>query len=721
MVGPRLSYWLGALVVVVCWLWPASATVDVGAYDAPWVSDTYNVQSDDTTTFRWTYPTGQLHLFALGGGQYQLRATLRTTDKAAVALFVDDVPVTTWQVTNQWAPYTATLNMPMQWDGTAVVSLRCGTDTFDGDRPACVAIDRISWHAFSWVWPPIWPTLLIVMVLSIGIWIPFKPWQWGLAIASGAMVVILGREFVGMATPYMGVLVGATSVIILARRRPHPGWHIAQMSAAMLILVTIRHALYGNVGLMLEDEGFVWYGSQRMLLGELPMRDFFGYDIPRFVWNAIVMRVLNRTDIGALRIALTLCEWLILTLLGTWALLVRLPWRSWLFVVLVAMVVTWLSPRHKLYDHVVIWMLVIAGERWMQQPSMRRAWWLGVMIGVLAMIGRNHGLYGVCAGAMLIGAVWTYTQAWRQRLAYVLWCAAGGIVGFLPMLIVLAVAPGFADAYLRELIIMVSRRDLNLPVPIPWPWHADSAMLMLKRIWYSYPLMLYVATTLWIGYQRWKTGHFPPAWLAPLAVGIPYLHVWTSRADLGHLAQSIAPALLLTILWLRVLAPYWRAGMAGLVCAWSLWASLVTPWQTSWLARTKMQQEVTVGGHQLTVPSAVATNVVLLEYLRTTYGTTPGAFVVTPYWPGAYAIYQQQSPLFYNYLLFRYDSGMQQREIARVTAMHPQFILIDDRLIDGNPQWQFRAFMPELDAYITRTYRRVADAAVPDTMRLYVP
>ncbi|MEY2846187.1 MAG: hypothetical protein RL076_1733 [Chloroflexota bacterium] len=722
MVVPRLAYWLGVLVVLVCALWPASATVDVGAYDAPWVSDTYNVQVADTTTYRWTYPTGHLQLFALGGGQYQLTATLRTTDQATVALFVDDVPVTTWHVTNQWAPYTATLHIPMQWDGNIVVAVRCGTATFDGERPTCVAIDRVEWHARGWVWPPIWPTLFLVMLLAIAIWMPHKPWQWWLVVASSATVVCFGRELVAMATPVTAILVGAAMVIVVTRRMPsQPGWQITQMSALMLMLVTIRHALYGNVGLMLEDEGFVWYGSQRLLLGELPMRDFFGYDVPRFVWNAIVMLTLNRTDIGALRIALTLCEWLILTLLGAWALLVRLPWRSWLFVALVAMVITWLSPRHKLYDHVVIWMLVIAGERWMQQPSVRRAWWLGVIIGVLAMIGRNHGLYGAGAGALLIGAVWLQPLAWRQRLASALWCVAGAVVGFLPMLVLMAVAPGFGEAYLRELVILVSRRDLNLPVPIPWPWQAESVVLVLRRLWYSYPMLVYAATAIWIIVQRWKTGQFPAAWLAPLAVGIPYLHVYVSRADSGHLAQSIAPALLLTIMWLRMLPAQWATGVATLLCVWSLWASQVTPWQTSWLSRGKTQQEVTVGDQQLTLPNAVATNVVLLDYLHDTYGTPDGAFVVTPYWPGAYAVYNQQSPLFYNYLLFRYDSGMQQREIARVTAMQPRFILIDDRMIDGNPQWQFRAFMPELDAYITRTYRRVADAALPETMRLYVP
>lgn len=710
------------LAVWLCWALPTTTSIDVGAYDAPWVSDTYNVQSDGGATYRWTYPQGTVQLFAMSGGTFQLDGILRTTQQTRVQVVVDDVPVTTWQVGQNWATYTTTVTLPMQWDGAAVVSLRCLDETFDGKRPACVAIDQLRWTPVGWYWPSVWAALL-VMVVWAGMWLlRLRPIAVGLVIIMMAIGSLWAREFVAMTTPYAIVLIGATVVIGYAQRYPmHRGWQFAQMSVAMLVLVTIRYAMYGSVGLMLEDEGYLWYGSQRVVLGELPVRDFFGYDVPRYWWNALVMLVLGRTDIGALRIALALCEWLVLVLAGAWAMLVRIPWRSWMFGVLLVLVVTWLGPRHKLYDHVTIWLLLIAGERYLQLPSMRRAWWLGVIIGVVAMIGRNHGLYGACVGGMLLLVVWAQPQAWRQRIVQAGWCAAGVVVGFLPTILIMVLDARFGQEYVRNTIAIVTRGNVNMPLPIAWPWLAPSGDQLLRSLWYVFPIVLYCSVACWLLYQRWRGTTRSVSWIAPIIVGVPYVHVWTSRAELGHLAQSIAPALALSVLIIGVFTPRWRVGVAMGMCVWSLWVSTVAPWQASWLARSKTQQEVTVGMQQLTVPNGVAANLRLLRAVHAQYAPDGGAFMVAPYWPGAYALYQQPAPQYYSYLLFRYDSATQQREIAGIQRYQPRFILIDDRFIDGNPQWHFGMFMPELDAYITTHYRRVNEANIPDTMRLYVP
>lgn len=716
----RVTHVFVLCVVLICWLIPTSSEIDVGSFDAPWVSDAYNVQWDRDITYRWTYPQGNIHLFALGGGTYRLTSTMRAPQNGVVTITVDHVLVDEWHVTDTWATYTSTVSLATPASSDVVVAIACPQAHYDGKRSVCVAMDRLQWHAVGWVWPPVWPVLLSMLVLGILLWLNPPDWViWACAgiVASG---IVLNREVVSVLAPYGVIATVVAAVSVVAARRPHHrGWQFAQLSAIMLGVATLRYALYGSVGLMLEDEGQLWYNSQQLLAGKLPFVDYQGYDVPRYIINAMVMLVTGDTEIRALRLALALCEWIALICFGMYSRLVGITPRMRVFWFILIVVVCWLAPRHKMYDHIVLWALLVAVELFVQHHTIRRAWLLGVVIGLIACVGRNHGLYGVCASLLVVGYTGLRTS-WSQAANYLLWLCIGIVVGFLPQFIMFLVNTPYAYGYIEELVTIVTWRGTNPPLPFPVLWDAHTAQLLPENIWYFYPIMMYVIGICVI-VKKWQRTHAPVGLISALCVGIPYIHVWVQRADYAHLAQSIAPAIMLSAVLLLTVSQWKRDIAAVVACVCVIWTLYDGIWPASWIARHKTQQEITVGSSQLTVNNEIAARLKTLAYVQATYNAKNEGFMVAPFWPGAYAIYQHTSPVFYHSVVFHYPDDVQTREIARMQDAQPRYILINDQFLDGDKQRQFRLFMPELDRYITTHYRRVDDVNIPDSLRLYVP
>lgn len=332
------------------------------------------------------------------------------------------------------------------------------------------------------------------------------------------------------------------------------GWWLPFLLAVSLAVASFL--AQGRIGFNIADEGFLWYGAVATAHGDVPLRDFYSYDPGRYYWAAAWARLLG-DGILALRLSTA-----IFAAIGLWLGLLaarRVVTGPWALALAGAMLLAWMSPRHKLFEPSVAMAAVWAGARLAERPSRGRHFAAGVLVGLAGFLGKNLGLY--CGAALL--ALILVRHFWpagaddrgdgtSSGLGSKLRAFAGGaLAGFAPMLALLLV-PGFSRAYLDSFLMFVRLGQTNAPVPFPWPWlalepGADWLDRMESIATGASFLLLPIGTiaVLAVALARRRRGGAAPALLlAGGLVGACFLHHALSRSDTFHLTQSIHPLLL---------------------------------------------------------------------------------------------------------------------------------------------------------------------------------
>ena len=496
-----------------------------------------------------------------------------------------------------------------------------------------------------------------------------------------------------------------------------------QASSILVLSSAVVLALFlwqGHKGFSLWDEGYLWYGAQRVMLGEVPIRDFMSYDPGRYYWSASLMSLWGDNGIMALRGAVAVFQ-----AIGLFAglLLIARSTKSQSLVYLLLAAGTlalWMFPRHKLFD-ISLSILLIGGLTFLiHNPTSMRYFFAGACVGLVAVFGRNHGVYGV------MGSLGVMTWLTIRRVdqpgfikGSMLW-AAGVIVGFAPVLLMVWLVPGFAIAFWKSILFLFEVKATNLPLPIPWPWTVpfgsasvgEAIRGVLVGLFFIGTITFGVITIAWATWEKFRQNAVAPVLVATAFLALPYAHYAYSRADVGHLAQGIFPLLVgcLALLAAQPARIKWPA--VFFLGGASLWVMLA--FHPGWQCDTsKHCVNIEVSGSELNVTPDIAGDVRLLRKLADEYAPHDRSFVATPFWPGAYPLLERKSPTWEIYALFPRNEVYQQLEIERIRAADPGFILIYDLPLDGREELRFRNTHPLIHQYILDNFELLPDSPGP--------
>ncbi len=507
----------------------------------------------------------------------------------------------------------------------------------------------------------------------------------------------------------------------------------ALLLQVLLLAVTGVVALFlwqGHKGFDLADEGFLWYGAQRVMLGEVPIRDFMSYDPGRYYWSAAIMRLLGDNGILAQRAAaaafqaLGLCIAMLLVLRHA-----RGPRPPLALMALVTLLV-WMFPRHNYFDIVVSIALVGAMAFLIQNPTARRYLLAGIVVGLAAFFGRNHGVYGVMSSLGVL--VWLAIRPWNSSgpgpgllRGGVLW-SLGVLLGYLPMLAMLALVPEFVQPFWESILFLAEINTTNLTLPIPWPWTVPTdtytTVDYLRRVFAGVYFMALLAFPLigipWVGWRRLGGRSTPSALAAAVFLALPYAHYAFSRADIPHLALGVFPLLIGCFVLAGRGKTRFGYPLAVMLCLTSL--LVMFPTQPGWKCLGGQCVEVQAGSDTLAVRPRHAEEIELLQRVVHAYAPDGRPFVVLPFWPTTYAMFDRKSPLWELCALWPRNEAFQRREILRMQVARPAFVLLQDIAVDGREDLLFANTHPLLHQYFKENFTPVPEFLDNPVLKLYV-
>lgn len=466
--------------------------------------------------------------------------------------------------------------------------------------------------------------------------------------------------------------------------------------------------------LNIQDEGYLWYGTRQVMNGFVPIRDFLAYDPLRYYFGALVQYAVNDTGIWSIRLATTLISMacLFVVLLVVSHNVAHTLTRLSLIVVALTSGL-WLYPSHKVYDIFASLLLVYMLGKWIQTPSLRIAYYVGVVEGIVVLINRNHGLYaGISTLCVVLWLSRSQQFHWRTLRKQIGLLVCGGLTGLLPFIGMLLFIPGFAEAYYyNQVLYFYNLNATNLTLPIPWPWQVTIQERPFTTIWYDIVAGAYFVYVVLAGAVGWallgwwwykKQTEYVNAYLVASIILIPvYAHHVFSRADIAHLSQGFMPVLIATIVAIRMRASVVRQAL--LLGFLGLSTYLMLPQHPGYQCSVSTCPIISVNNQAYQGNKRITTTVQNIVQVIQKHNAAD-SFVIAPYAPGMYALMNSTSPFYFSYNVYAQSVAIEQDQINQLVKQKIRLVLIDKSRVDGRKDLGFAKTSPLTYAYIKAHY-----------------
>lgn len=317
------------------------------------------------------------------------------------------------------------------------------------------------------------------------------------------------------------------------------------ITAITLLSLAMRMRIEGPIS---GDEGYLWYGTLRIMDGQTPLVDFRSYEPARYLWCALFFRFLG-SNLRVLRLASH--SFLFFALIFCGSVLIASGHSITQLLCLCGITFAVAIPQHKLFEHAAVLLFIGAATLYVEQSPFGDLA-LGFTLGFALSLGANIFLYQSVAVCLLLVSSYLSTGT---VVSIGGWSLAGLGLGLSPIIFYLVKSPLYAARFFHARVITVlSRGSSNLPLPLPFPWRirgtSSRKSLMLSYWFLTVCLASCLSIFLLMALPMLGEVELSASTLGTMALATFLSHHALSRADAPHIAQSSIPAAFLLCQWL---------------------------------------------------------------------------------------------------------------------------------------------------------------------------